>query len=89
MDLATEHGASGHLGAVFFAALVAELHARAPGRVGAVIYDCGNRPGDALAALAAGLKDLRVDAEAATPALLSLAAEHGAHVRVRGELTNR
>jgi hypothetical protein len=44
------------------------------------IYDCGERPGDVLAALREGIKHIAIASSCKTPALESLAAAQGAKI---------
>lgn|GEM_PF-302822 len=57
--LAGAPGAGGYAGAGWFRALLAAVRAAHPGVALTGILDCGDRPGPALAALRAGVRDLR------------------------------
>ena len=75
--LTTEPGASRYLGAAWFAALQDLL---LPLGAAKIIYDCGDRTGDALAALRHHVRTIRIDPAVLTPALTNLATKHGATV---------
>lgn len=77
-------GASAYAGASWFAALIAEGRAEFPDVTLTAILDCGDRAGDALAALRLGLREIVFTGhEEAAERLDEIAREMGAVVRVR------
>jgi fructose/tagatose bisphosphate aldolase len=76
--LTTAPGASAYLGAACARALADAAAAYAPEALDYLIYDCGNRPGDVMAGLRAGLRHLRLDRLSCPPALEAYAALYGA-----------
>ncbi|SDB68111.1 hypothetical protein [Belnapia rosea] len=74
-------GAAGSLGAAAFQAMVAAATEAAPGVPCRAALDCGDAPGQALAALRAGLRLLVLDPRCpAFPAVRAAAAECGAEL---------
>ncbi|MFC7474151.1 hypothetical protein ACFQS7_07295 [Dankookia sp. GCM10030260] len=76
-------GAAGYLGPAWFLGLVAAAVAAVPGVVHKPVLDCADAPGQALAALRAGLRDVVLDS--ACPGFAQVqAAAAGLGGRVRG-----
>ena len=75
LTLITAPQASAWLGAGYTAALAAELHEQFPQALDKVIYDCGNRTGDAVAAVRAGIRYIMIETMPALSALTAYAAE--------------
>ena len=74
-------GAAGYAGPEWFRELIAAATAEHPAAQVTAVLDCGAAPGHALAALRAGLKAIRVEADPAVgKRIAELAAQHGARV---------
>ncbi len=74
-------GAAGYAGPEWFRELVAAATAEHPTTRVTAVLDCGAAPGYALAALRAGLKAIRFEADPAVgKRIAELAADHGARV---------
>ena len=74
-------GAAGYAGPEWFRELIAAATAEHPTTRVTAVLDCGAAPGHALAALRAGLKAIRIEADPAVgERIAELAAQHGARV---------
>jgi hypothetical protein len=80
IDLITAPDASSYLGPAMFKTIVDEIRKSAGATVASIYYDCGDRRGDVMAGLRVGLTQLCLIDSALTPAILDLAAQHGATV---------
>lgn len=85
--LASAPGAGAYAGGSWFAALEAEARAEFPDVEATFILDCGDEPGRALAALAAGVRHIRLKApKQALARIADIAAQSGAVVEtIRGD----
>ncbi len=74
-------GAAGYAGPEWFRELIAAATAEHPDTQVTAVLDCGAAPGHALAALRAGLKAIRIEADPAVGRRIAeLAADYGARV---------
>ena len=74
-------GAAGYAGPEWFRELIAAAAAEHPTTQVTAVLDCGAAPGHALAALRAGLKTIRIEADPAVgKRIAELAADYGARV---------
>lgn len=74
-------GAAGYAGPEWFRELIAAATAEHPDTQVTAVLDCGAAPGHALAALRAGLKAIRIEADPAVRRRIAeLAADYGARV---------
>ncbi len=74
-------GAAGYAGPEWFRELIAAATAEHPTARVTAVLDCGAAPGHALAALRAGLKAIRIEADPAVgERIAELAADYGARV---------
>ncbi len=81
VTLSSGPGAAGYAGPAWFRELIAAAVAEHPTTQVTAVLDCGAAPGHALAALRAGLKEIRVDADPAVgKRIAELAADTGARV---------
>lgn len=80
VGLVSAPGAAAWLGPAVFARIVEEARAAAPDADVAAVLDCGDSPGLALAALAAGLDAIALDPVPARDAVAAFAAARGARL---------
>ena len=74
-------GAGGHAGAGWFKALIEQAERTRPDLRLTAVLDCADKPGDVLAALRAGVRDIAFQGSAAAAARLAgMAAESGARL---------
>ncbi len=81
VTLSSAPGAAGYAGPEWFRQLIAAATAEHPAAQVTAVLDCGTAPGHALAALRAGLKAIRFEADPAVgKRIAELAAHYGARV---------
>ena len=81
LTLMSAPGAAGYAGPLWFKALVAEATRDCPDLGVSAVLDCGDEPGTVLAALRAGIKQVRfAGPEAARARLAAIAQELGATI---------
>lgn len=81
LTLLSAEGAAGYAGALWFRELAALAHAGHPEVEVTAVLDCADKPGDVLAGLRVGLKQLRFSGQpAVAKALAPIAEAQGAHL---------